>query len=438
MLSKDMVSFDALLSKQEKIAVVGLGYVGLPLAVLLSKHFSVIGFDIDETKVQELNEGKEKMGEVDSQELHSGDIIYTANQEKLKEAKFFIVAVPTPIDQYRQPDVSIIKSASKIVGANLTPGSIVVYESTVYPGVTEDICLPIIEKESKLQIKEDFWIGYSPERVNPGDKEHTIDRVVKVVSGINDASLDVIALVYETIAPIHKAPSIKVAEAAKVIENTQRDLNIALMNELAVLFHKMNISVYDVLDAASTKWNFLPFKPGLVGGHCIGVDPYYLTYKANEVGHTPEVILAGRRMNDSMHQFMAAEIVKKMIQKNVGLADLSVGIYGITFKENVSDVRNSKVAELVQELSLYGVNPKIHDLHANASALKKEYSLALVPKDDISDVDVLIIAVSHNEFVSLTPHELAKVVKKGGLVVDIKHLYDKDAIESVGLDYWSL
>src|SRR3989338_4867058 len=357
-----MVSFEELKSKQECVCIVGLGYVGLPLAVLLSKHFDVMGFDVNEKRAAALRQGSDATGEVAIGALQSAAIEYSTDPEAIRRAKFIIVAVPTPVDEHNIPDLTLVKKATETVGKHLVQGTIVVYESTVYPGVTEDICLPILEKESGLRGGADFKIGYSPERVNPGDKTHTIDKVTKVVSAMDEESLEVVASVYGAITNVFRARSIKVAEAAKVIENTQRDLNIAFMNELAVLFHKMGFSVYDVLEAARTKWNFLPFEPGLVGGHCIGVDPYYLTYKAQEVGHTPEVILAGRGINDSMHKFIAHQIVKTMVRMGKDVKRSQFVILGITFKENIPDARNSKVAALYKELMDFGVKPVVSEI----------------------------------------------------------------------------
>jgi len=418
--------------------VLGLGYVGLPLAVLLSKHFSVIGFDIDAKKIDELKEGIEKMGEISSLELKSGDIEYTSDPESLKQSKFIIIAVPTPVDEHNTPDLRIIKKASEMVGKYIAPGTILSFESTVYPGVTEDICGPLIEKTSGLKCGQDFFLAYSPERVNPGDKEHTIENVVKVVSGMDLPTLDVVAQVYGSITTVFKAKSIRVAEAAKVIENTQRDLNIALMNELAILFNKMGFSIYDVLDAAGTKWNFLKFSPGLVGGHCIGVDPYYLTYKAQEVGHNPEVILAGRHINDSMHKFIAEEITKYAINLGKDVKNCKVVMLGITFKENVRDVRNSKAALLYNELKLFGMTPLVYDPLADAEHVQHEYGIELESdKNNLSKADIVIVTVAHDEFKRFTPQDLKNMANGDTLVADIKHIYKQEEIETSGMKYWS-
>lgn len=434
-----MVTFEQLKSKGEKVCVLGLGYVGLPLAVLLSKHFSVIGFDIDTKKIDELNAGVESMREVDPAELRSGDIVYTSDPESLKGAKFIIIAVPTPVDDHNTPDLTIIKKASELVGKHITPGTIVSFESTVYPGVTEDICGPVIEKFSNLKCGQDFFLAYSPERVNPGDKQHTIENVVKVVSGQTPETLEVVKGVYGSITTVYPAVSIRVAEAAKVIENTQRDLNIALMNELAVVFNKMGLSVYDVLAAAETKWNFLKFSPGLVGGHCIGVDPYYLTYKAQEVGHIAEVILAGRHINDNMHKFIAEEVMKHVIKSGKDVQNCKFVMLGITFKENVKDVRNSKAALLYQEFKSFGANPIVYDPLADAALVKHEYGIDLeTDKNNLPCADVLVVTVAHDEFKNMTVQNLKNMVNGDTLVADVKHVYNKADIENAGMKYWSL
>lgn len=433
-----MITFEQIQSKQEKICVVGLGYVGLPLAVLLSKHFSVIGLDINKKKIDELNSGVESMREVDPSQLKGGDIEYTADPAAVSRAKFIIIAVPTPVDEFNQPDLFLVRKATEMVGQHLQEGSVVVYESTVYPGVTDEVCIPILEKTTNLKAGQGFWVGYSPERVNPGDKLHTIDKVVKVVSGMDAASLEVIAGVYGTVTTVHRASSIRVAEAAKVIENTQRDLNIALMNELAILFHKMGFSVYDVLAAAKTKWNFLPFEPGLVGGHCIGVDPYYLTYKAQEVGYNPEVILAGRHINDSMHAYIAQEVIKEVVKSGKEMNKLKFVLFGITFKENVGDVRNSKVALLYKELKSFGIDCVVYDGVARAEDVKHEYGIEVVEKASLPKADVLIVAVPHDEFKRMSPTEIQSQLNPGGMLVDVKHIYKKEEIENLGIKYWSL
>lgn len=434
-----MLNIQDLKNKQEKICVVGLGYVGLPLAVLLAKCFKVVGFDVNEKRIAELKSHKDHTLEVKESDLQAVNIDYTFDQTRIKECRFIIVAVPTPVDKNKIPDMGLVERATAMVGKNLSAGSIISYESTVYPGATEDICIPILEKASGLKFGVDFKIGYSPERVNPGDKEHTIDRVVKVVSGSDKEALEIIDQVYGSITKTFKAVSIKVAEAAKVIENTQRDLNIALMNELAVLFNKMGFSVYDVLEAAGTKWNFLPFKPGLVGGHCIGVDPYYLTYKAQEYGHNPEVILAGRGINDSMHKFIAHQIIREMVKMGKNISQSKFVILGLTFKENVPDIRNSKIAELYEELKGFGVEPYIYDPHADRAEVLAEYGITMSNKEDLPKADSLIIAVAHDEFKNLTPTEIRDMMNTDNLLLaDIKHLFNKIEIEAQGIKYWTL
>ncbi|MCB9798599.1 nucleotide sugar dehydrogenase [Candidatus Nomurabacteria bacterium] len=434
-----MVTLAQLCNREEKLCVVGLGYVGLPLAVLLSKHFETIGFDIHREKIEELKTGYDRMNEVSDNELKQSALDYTSDAGRINEAQYIIVAVPTPVDNNNIPDLGIVKKASEMVGKNMAKGSIVVFESTVYPGVTEDICVPILEQASGMKHLQDFWVGYSPERVNPGDKEHTIDKITKVVSGSDEASAQVIAGVYGKITNTYSAASIRVAEAAKVIENTQRDINIALMNELAMLFSKMDISVYDVLEAAGTKWNFLKFRPGLVGGHCIGVDPYYLTFKAQEVGHRPEMILAGRGINDGMHKFIASEIIKEMVSVGKDVSKSKFVVLGLTFKENVKDIRNSKVAELVLELKKFGVEPLVYDPIADPKEVEHEYGIQLAKKEDLPKADTLIVAVAHSEFKDMTPQHLREMMNHENLLlVDVQHLYDKTAIEEAGIRYWSL
>ncbi|KKS53332.1 MAG: Nucleotide sugar dehydrogenase [Candidatus Magasanikbacteria bacterium GW2011_GWD2_43_18] len=423
---------------QRKICVVGLGYVGLPLAVLLSKKFQVIGFDINEHRVEQLVSGTDVTKEVDDIQLAQASIEYTSDPARIKDASFIIVAVPTPVDGNNIPDLTIVKKASSLVGTYLQKGSVVVYESTVYPGVTEEICVPLLASTSGYVYGEDFFVGYSPERVNPGDKEHTIDKITKVVSGTDAHTVELIASIYGAITQTFIAASIQVAEAAKVIENTQRDLNIALMNELAILFSKMGISIYDVLSAAGTKWNFLPFKPGLVGGHCIGVDPYYLTYKATEVGHRPEVILAGRGQNDSMHKFVAHEIIKKMVQQGKDVSSASILILGATFKENIPDIRNSKNIALYKELQDFGIHVFLHDPLANTVDVEHEYGISLSHLNEISKVDTVIVAVPHDAYMNMDMQEFVNMTHEHALFADIKHVFDKEKVETQGLTYWTL
>src|SRR5580765_1608047 len=387
---------------ERKVALVGLGYVGLPIAVAFGRRGKVIGFYINKAKIAELQKGYDRTGEVSADDLKASDVQYTSEPTDLKAADFIIVAVPTPINEALQPDLKALRIVSELIGNNMSPGTIVVYESTVYPGVTEDICLPILEKTSGLKSGIDFKVGYSPERINPGDKEHTLEKIVKVVSAQDADSLEVVANTYALVvkAGIHRASSIKVAEAAKVIENTQRDLNIALMNELALIFHRLGIDTKSVLDAAGTKWNFLKFFPGLVGGHCIGVDPYYLTAKAESVGYHPQVILAGRRINNGMGKFVAEQTMKLLGQLPRPVNDLKVAVLGLTFKENVPDLRNSKVPDIVAELTQYGIDAMVHDPLGDAKEAHEEYKIELTSLDKFQGLDAIILAVAHTEYIS--------------------------------------
>lgn len=433
-----MVTFEDLKNKKENIAVVGLGYVGLPLAVILSKHFDVIGLDIQEDRIRQLSQGHDHTREVSDDELKQSRIDFSSDPSILRDASFIIVAVPTPIDEDNKPDLTILKAATTMVGKQLQKGSIVVFESTVYPGVTEDICLPLLAEHSGLEPGVDFCVGYSPERVNPGDKEHTIDHITKVVSAMDATSTDVVAAVYGQITNIYRASSIRVAEAAKVIENTQRDLNIALMNELALIFDKMEMSTHDVIEAAATKWNFIPFRPGLVGGHCIGVDPYYLTHRATELGHDPKVILAGRDINDSMHLFLRDKIASLAEKKSLNIGQSAMGLWGITFKENIPDIRNSKVALLHQALEEITSDLYVYDPHAEAAEVEAEYNIRVLPALPERPVDILVVAVAHTEFAKMTPEMVRSHVKENGILIDIKRLFDRSAVEALGLTYWTL
>ena len=427
---------------RESIAVIGLGYVGLPLAVALARHFSVIGFDISPARIEELRQGHDRTGEVDAASLAAASIQFTSDGADLGRAKVLIVAVPTPIDEHRTPDLTPVEKASATVGKHMPKGSVVVYESTVYPGVTEDVCVPILEKESGLTFGRDFTVGYSPERINPGDKVHTVDRIVKVVSGSDAETLELLAFIYGkvTSAGIHKASSIKVAEAAKVIENTQRDLNIALMNELALIFDRLGIDTHDVLEAAGTKWNFLPFRPGLVGGHCIGVDPYYLTYKAEEAGHHPQVILAGRRINDSMGKYVAEKAVKMLIAKGHRVNGARVGIFGFTFKENVPDLRNTRVIDICAELKEYGVTVLVHDPLADPEEARHEYGLRLASLEEMRDLDAAVLAVAHEEYKNMDLPGLAARFNDPGkaVILDVKGQWTPAQAEAAGVSYWRL
>ncbi|WP_424236926.1 nucleotide sugar dehydrogenase [Bhargavaea ginsengi] len=423
-----------------KIAVVGLGYVGLPVAVAFGEKHHVIGFDINPNRIETLKAGEDYTNEVETEDLKEANIDFTNDPEKLKSADFIIVAVPTPIDDHNQPNLTPLLKASETVGQNLTSGSIVVFESTVYPGATEDECVPVLEKASGLKNGVDFFVGYSPERINPGDKEHTFTKILKVVSGQTPAVLDIIADVYASVveAGVHKASSIKVAEAAKVIENTQRDVNIALMNELALIFDRIGIDTTEVLEAAGTKWNFLKFSPGLVGGHCIGVDPYYLTHKAEAVGHHPEVILAGRRINDGVGRYIARTVVKKLINHGVVIQGATVTVLGLTFKENVPDLRNSKVIDIIRELQEYGVNIQVADPQANPEAAYYEYGVDLVPYKELEKADAVILAVPHSEYKLEGWKGLEKLLhEKATVVVDIKSILPINE-KPEAIDLWRL
>jgi UDP-N-acetyl-D-galactosamine dehydrogenase len=421
------------MSHNRKISVIGLGYVGLPVAVAFGMQNKTIGFDISKNRINELKSGKDHTHEVSSQDLSGSDILFTSDPEDLKKADFHIIAVPTPVNEAKYPDMSPLLSASKLVGPVLKKGDIVVYESTVYPGATEEDCVPILEANSGLKCGKDFFVGYSPERINPGDKQHTFTKITKVVSGQNDEILDIVANVYESVvtAGVYRASSIKVAEAAKVIENTQRDLNISLMNELSIIFDKMGIDTHDVLAAAGTKWNFLPFTPGLVGGHCIGVDPYYLTYKASMLGYIPQVILAGRGINDGMGQFIAARIIKSMIHEGYDVKNSTVTILGFTFKENVPDIRNTRVIDIVNELRSYNLNIQIHDPQASKSETKEEYGVDLIPDKNLKPADAIILAVPHNEYITDHWSGISKYLNPdSGIIFDVKSVLPRDNVPS--------
>lgn len=423
-----------------KIAVVGLGYVGLPVAVAFGKKHPVIGFDINENRIETLISGTDYTNEIVPEELKVAQIEFTSDGSKLKEANFIIVSVPTPINAHNQPDLTPLLKASETVGANLQKGSIVVYESTVYPGATEDDCVPVLEKASGLECGKDFFVGYSPERINPGDKVHTFTTITKVVSGQTPEVLDIVADVYASVvtAGVYKASSIKVAEAAKVIENTQRDVNIALMNELALIFDRVGIDTAEVLEAAGTKWNFLKFTPGLVGGHCIGVDPYYLTHKAEMVGHHPEVILAGRRINDDIGKYVARVLVKKLIKHNLPVQGARVTILGLTFKENVPDLRNSKVIDVIRELQEYGIDVQVTDAQADSAEAVREYGVSLTSYDELLPAEAVVLAVSHREYIETGWTQFDRLLKHGkGIVVDIKSAMDKES-KPEKIDLWRL
>ncbi|NTG29278.1 nucleotide sugar dehydrogenase [Agrobacterium rhizogenes] len=425
----------------EKIAVIGLGYVGLPVAIALAGKFpDVVGFDIKASRVAALKAGEDDTREVSPERLRESGLRISSDLEDLRDRDIFIVAVPTPIDRNRQPDLRPMISASRTVGKALKKGGIVVYESTVYPGVTEDVCGPVLAEVSGLRQGEEFHLGYSPERINPGDKEHTFERIVKVVAGDSEETLERIAAVYGAVveAGIHKAPSIKVAEAAKVIENTQRDLNIALMNELSIIFEKMDIRTADVLKAARTKWNFLPFTPGLVGGHCIGVDPYYLTAKAEELGYHPEVILSGRRINDGMGAFIAQKLIKMLVSAQKPINGARIGIFGLTFKENVPDLRNSRVPDIIRELHQFGIKPQVHDPMASHEEAEEEYGVRLATLEDFGELDAIVLAVPHKSYLAHDAAEILNLLGENGVVVDVKAALERDNPRLDGHAVWSL
>jgi UDP-N-acetyl-D-glucosamine/UDP-N-acetyl-D-galactosamine dehydrogenase len=428
--------YNSLIQKEAKLAVVGLGYVGLPIALAFARKISVVGFDINQKRVDMMRNHQDPSEELGSEEFEHCDITFTADPQVLRQASFFIVAVPTPIDEHNLPDLKPLLAATRTVAGVLKKGDYVVFESTVYPGCTEEDCLPLLEEISGLKCGTDFKLGYSPERINPGDREHTLARIIKVVSGSDAVALEQIALTYQIVvdAGVHRASSIKVAEAAKIIENTQRDLNIALMNELSMIFGQMGIPTYDVLEAAGTKWNFLRFLPGLVGGHCIGVDPYYLTHKAKEVGHNAQVILAGRSVNDGMGAYVAGKVVKKLIANGVDISEGRVLVMGATFKENVSDIRNSKVADVVKELKDFGLKVEVIDPHADSDHMQEEYGFGLTKGPD-GKYDAIIVAVNHQEYTGLPESWFAGHTNPGGILADIKGIYRNKISE---LTYWSL
>jgi len=424
------------------VAVVGLGYVGLPLAVEFGKKFETIGFDLSESKIANYKNYCDPTGEVSTEDLKAATrLSVSTDPASIGRADFIIIAVPTPVDAAHIPDFSPLVGSSTTVGKYMKKGATVIYESTVYPGATEEVCIPLLEKHSGMKWKEDFHVGYSPERVNPGDKERTITKIVKVVSGDDGPTSEAVAELYASVitAGVHRASSIKVAEAAKVIENTQRDLNIALMNELALIFDRLGIDTLEVLQAAGTKWNFLPFRPGLVGGHCIGVDPYYLTHKADMLGYHPQVILAGRRINDGMAAYVAQQTVKGMINNGGAVKGAKVIVLGLTFKENCPDLRNSKVADLIKELQSFGCDVAVHDPIAESAEAEHEYGISLTPWDQLpSDADAIVAAVSHQEYLAMSLAELTAKLKQGGVFTDVKSAYDQEAIKAAGFKLWRL
>ncbi|MBQ2828562.1 MAG: nucleotide sugar dehydrogenase [Clostridia bacterium] len=436
--------YEKIVNGEEKISLVGLGYVGMPIAVAFAKKVKVVGFDLNQKKIELYKSGVDPTNEVGDEVISKTTVEFTCDETKLKEAKFHIVAVPTPVNADHTPDLTPVEGASRIVGRNLVKGSVVVYESTVYPGVTEDVCIPILEEESGLKCGVDFKVGYSPERINPGDKEHRLETIVKIVSGMDEETLELVADVYSLVieAGVYKAECIKVAEAAKVIENSQRDINIAFMNELSIIFNKMGIDTTAVLKAAGTKWNFLKFFPGLVGGHCIGVDPYYLTYKAEQIGYHSQIILAGRRINDDMGKYIAENTVKKLISCGKSVKDSRVAVLGLTFKENCPDTRNTKIVDIINELKEYGVQSYVTDAYAENDDAKKEYGIDLVPLEELKDMDAVIIAVAHNKYFELTQKDIDAIFAEGAnsekVLIDVKGILDRKEYEAAGYCYWRL
>lgn len=429
---------------KEKLSLIGLGYVGMPIAVAFAKKINVVGFDINSEKIALYQKGVDPTHEVGDKAVAQCGVDFTSDPQRLREAKFHIVAVPTPVKADKTPDLSPVEGASRVLGRNLTKGSVVVYESTVYPGVTEEVCVPILEKESGLTCGVDFKIGYSPERINPGDKIHRLESITKIVSGMDEETLDLVAKIYELVveAGVHRASSIKVAEAAKVIENSQRDINIAFMNELSIIFNRMGIDTRSVLEAAGTKWNFLDFRPGLVGGHCIGVDPYYLTYKAEMMGYHSQVILAGRRINDEMGKYIAENVIKKLIGAKTSVNGARVAILGFTFKENCPDTRNTRIIDIVNELREYGIEPVVCDPAADAAEAKSLYGVAFTEMEQIHDMDAVIIAVAHKQFAKMTLSEYDALFKRTEnekkVLADVKGIIERQAAEEQGYTYWRL
>ena len=436
-----MQLYEHIKNRQSKLSVIGLGYVGIPLAIAFAKKVDVIGFDIDTKKIHSYKRGIDVTCEVGNEAISDSDIYFTTDERELEKSIFHIIAVPTPINKDKTPNLKLIEEASKIVGRNLTNGSIVVYESTVYPGVTEELCIPLLERESGLKCGADFKVGYSPERINPGDKLHRIGNIVKVVSGVDEEALEDIARVYELIidAGVYRAESIKVAEVAKVIENAQRDINIAFMNELSIIFERLNIDTQSVLNAAKTKWNFLNFTPGLVGGHCIGVDPYYLTYKAETIGYHSQVILSGRRINDYMGKYVAENTVKHLIKADKQIKGAKVAIMGITFKENCPDIRNSKVIDIIKELQEYDVEVEVSDPVADENEVLNEYNIQLKKIEDINSIDAVVIAVKHKAYENIRLDYLKRIFRNSNpVIIDVKRSFDRKDAENMGFVYWGL
>ncbi len=439
-----MSLYEDIIERKEKIALIGLGYVGLPIAIAFSKKARVIGYDINKEKIASYKKGIDPTGEVGDDRLRESSVEFTSQEKKLKEAAFYIIAVPTPIHEDHTPDLTPVEAASKTVGRNLKKGAVVVYESTVYPGVTEEICIPILERESGMRCGTDFKVGYSPERINPSDKKHRLENIVKLVSGCDEEALELIAKVYELVieAGVCRVENIKIAEAAKAIENAQRDINIAFMNELSMIFHKMGIDTRKVLEAAKTKWNFLNFTPGLVGGHCIGVDPYYLTYKAEQMGYHSQVILAGRRVNDGIGKYIAEQLIRKLIAADLPVKQAKVAVLGITFKENCPDTRNTRVIDMIKELREYGIDPLVSDPLADTKETQEEYKITLTSLDEIKNMDALVITVAHEQYCSLTPEKIRSLYpaeeSRSRVLLDVKGIFDRKTYEALGYHYWSL
>jgi UDP-N-acetyl-D-galactosamine dehydrogenase len=437
--------YEQIINKQTNISIIGLGYVGLPIAVAFARKVNVIGFDISLEKIASYKEGLDPTREVGQEAIRNSKVMFTADESKLRQSLFYIVAVPTPVNADHTPDLKPLQSASQTLGRNLTKGSIVVYESTVYPGVTEEVCVPILEKYSGMKCGIDFKVGYSPERINPGDTSHRLESIIKVVAGMDDEALAIIAQVYELVveAGVYRAQSIQIAEAAKVIENAQRDINIAFMNELSIIFNKMGIDTQAVLQAAGTKWNFLKFYPGLVGGHCIGVDPYYLTYKAEQLGYHSQIILAGRKINDNMGKYVAEQVIKQLIRADIPVKNAKIAILGFTFKENCPDTRNTRVIDIISELREYGIEPLIADPQADSELAEHEYGVSLVQMEDVTEMEALIVAVAHHEFVKLSVNDISSMYDQNlpynkRVLIDIKGIYDRAIYENLGYGYWRL
>jgi len=436
--------YERLVNRKEKLALVGLGYVGMPIAVAFAEKVDVIGFDTNSKKIDLYKQGIDPTNEVGDEAIKTTSVDFTDDETRLQESKFIVVAVPTPINQDKTPDLSPVEGATRMVGRNLTKGSYVVYESTVYPGVTEDICIPLLEEESGLKCGVDFKVGYSPERINPGDKVHRLENIVKIVSGIDEESLDVIAKVYELVVEVgvHRAQSIKVAEAAKVVENSQRDINIAFMNELAMAFDLMGVNTMEVVEAMNTKWNALGFTPGLVGGHCIGVDPYYFVYEAEKLGYHSQIVLAGRKINDGMGDFVTEAIIKKLVLAGKKVRDARVGIFGLTFKENTPDIRNTKVTDIIEGLRKYGIEPIVTDPVADLDEAKREYDIQMLPLNEMKDLDCIVLAVTHDEFKQMSFADFeqyyADMDQAEKVFVDVKSMFNQNEVEEKGISYWSL